>query len=70
MNGYSSHTFKWVNEVGDRFWVKIHLKTDDGIKNLTVDEADKIKSNNPDHATADFFSHIEKGGSATWTYHV
>jgi catalase len=51
MNGYGSHTFKWVNEVGDRFWVKIHLKTDDGIKNLTVDEADIVRAKNPDHAT-------------------
>eukprot|EP00335_Anophryoides_haemophila_P000233 CAMPEP_0204821436 /NCGR_PEP_ID=MMETSP1018-20131115/18847_1 /ASSEMBLY_ACC=CAM_ASM_000518 /TAXON_ID=46462 /ORGANISM="Anophryoides haemophila, Strain AH6" /LENGTH=40 /DNA_ID= /DNA_START= /DNA_END= /DNA_ORIENTATION= len=39
MNGYSSHTFKWVNEVEDQFWVKIHIKTDDGIKNMTEEEA-------------------------------
>merc|ERR1711977_388236 len=28
MNGYSSHTYMWVNAEGERFWVKYHFKTD------------------------------------------
>jgi catalase len=51
MNGYSSHTFKFVNEEGDAHWVKFHFKTDAGIKNLTAEEADKLKSVNADYAT-------------------
>src|SRR4030042_886382 len=39
MNGYSSHTYKWYNAQGDYFWVQYHLKTDQGIKNLTRQEA-------------------------------
>jgi catalase len=39
MNGHSSHTFKWVNEKGEVFFVKYHFKTDAGIKNLTEKEA-------------------------------
>ena len=35
MNGYGSHTFKWVNEDGEAVWVKYHFKTEQGIKNLT-----------------------------------
>jgi catalase len=35
MNGYSSHTFKWVNEQGEVHFVKYHFKTDQGIKNFT-----------------------------------
>jgi catalase len=31
MNGYSSHTFKWVNKEGDQFFIKMHFKTDAGI---------------------------------------
>lgn len=27
MNGYSSHTFVWVNAKGERFFVKKHFKT-------------------------------------------
>jgi catalase len=58
MDGFSSHTFKWVNAqgncrhlffdvlipfVGKAFWVKIHFKTESGIQNLTAEEAEKIK---------------------------
>jgi len=35
MNGYSSHTYKWVNDKGEAHWVKYHFKTDQGIKNFT-----------------------------------
>ena len=38
MNGYSSHTFKWINKVGDITWVKLHYKTKSGIKNLKSDD--------------------------------
>jgi catalase len=34
MNGYSSHTFRWVNKDGVAYWVKLHFKTKQGIKNL------------------------------------
>jgi catalase len=34
MNGYGSHTYRWVNKNGEAFWVKFHFKTDSGIKNL------------------------------------
>lgn len=39
MNGYSSHTFKWINKDGEATWVKIHFKTKSGIKNLSNDKA-------------------------------
>jgi len=37
MNGYSSHTFRWVNDKGDVHYVKYHYKTAQGIKNFTAD---------------------------------
>ena len=39
MNGFGSHTFMWVNAGGERFWIKYHFKTDQGIENFTDDEA-------------------------------
>lgn len=39
MNGYSSHTFRWVNAKGDVHFVKYHYKTCQGIKNFTAAEA-------------------------------
>ncbi len=35
MNGYSSHTFRWVNKEGKAYWTKLHFKTDSGNKTLT-----------------------------------
>ncbi len=40
MNGHSSHTFKWYNDKGEYFWVKYHFKTEQGIQNLTGQEAE------------------------------
>jgi len=44
MNGYSSHTYLWVNAAGQKFWVKYHFKTDQGIEFLTQAEADRMAS--------------------------
>jgi catalase len=70
MNGYSSHTLKWVNAKGEVFYVKFHFKTDSGIKNFTAEQADKLKSEDADYATRDLFNHIASGKSATWSVSV
>lgn len=61
MNGYGSHTFKLVNAKSEQFYVKFHLKTDAGIKNLTAQEADALKAKDADYATRDLFNHIKSG---------
>jgi catalase len=67
MNGYSSHTFKWYNEKGEHFWVQYHFKTDQGIKNLTRQEAEAMRSKDPDHATRDLHEAIKRGDYPSWT---
>ena len=68
MNGYSSHTYKWVNAKGEVSYVKYHFKTDAGIKNFTGDEAAEMTKKDPEFATRDLFDHIAKGGVASWTW--
>lgn len=58
MNGYTSHTFRWVNKEGKAHWIKLHFKTDAGVKNLTGPQADEMRSKDPDHATRDLFNHL------------
>jgi catalase len=70
MNGYSSHTYKWINEKGVVHYVKYHFKTDQGIKNLTAKQALELSGTNKDYATEDLFNHIQKGGQASWTWYV
>lgn len=67
MNGYSSHTYKWYNNKGEVFWVKYHLKTDQGIRNLTREEAEVTRAKDPDHATRDLYEAIERGDHPSWT---
>lgn len=70
MNGYSGHTYMWYNEKGEHFWVKIHFKTQQGIKNLTREESTKLAGQDPDHATRDLYESIEKGDYPTWKVYV
>jgi catalase len=70
MNGYSSHTFKWVNSAGQVHYVKYHFKTDQGIKNFTLEEAAEMSKQNPDYAGTDLFNNIEKGNFPSWTWYV
>ncbi|CAN6646724.1 peroxisomal catalase A [Trichomonascus vanleenenianus] len=70
MNGYSGHTYKWVNAKGEFVYVQIHLISDQGIKNLTNEEAGKLSAENPDHAQEDLFSAIKEGNAPSWTVYV
>ncbi len=70
MNGYGSHTFKWYTDGGEFFWVKYHFKTDQGIQNLTREEAEHLKGTDPDHATRDLSNAIKKGEFPSWTLQV
>jgi len=70
MNGYSSHTFMWYNKKDEYFWVQYHFKTDQGIKNLTRQEAEKIRAKDPDHATRDLYEAIERKDYPSWTLQI
>lgn len=70
MNGYGSHTFKWVNEDGEGVWVKYHFITDQGVKNISNEVAGKLAGENPDYHTEDLFNAIEKGDYPSWTLKV
>jgi catalase len=52
MNGYSSHTFSWENAAGERFWVKYHVKTDQGVEHLTQAEGDRLAARTPSTTSA------------------
>ncbi|MBK3734341.1 catalase [Azospirillum brasilense] len=70
MDGFSSHTFSWINAAGERFWVKVHFKTRQGIQNFTADQAVRMAGVDPDHATRDLFAAIRDGDFPAWTVSV
>lgn len=65
MNGYASHTFRWINKEGEAFWIKLHFKTKSGIKNLKFDEA-LGRFADPDYACRDLVQHLDSGKTAEW----
>lgn len=70
MDGFGSHTFKWVNAKGEGVWVKYHFKAKAGIENWTDAEATRMAGEDPDYATRDLFNHIADGKEAEWTAYV
>ncbi|MCA8868309.1 MAG: catalase [Rhodobacteraceae bacterium] len=67
MDGFSSHTYMWVNAGGEKFWVKYHFKTDQGIENLTQAEADRLAGVDADYHRRDLFNSIKAGDFPSWT---
>ncbi len=70
MNGYGSHTYMWVNEAGEKFWIKYHFHTDQGVENMSNDDAEKMAGKDADHHRRDLFQAIEKGDFPSWTMYV
>uniref|UniRef100_A0A8C4V071 Catalase n=1 Tax=Falco tinnunculus TaxID=100819 RepID=A0A8C4V071_FALTI len=70
MNGYGSHTFKLVNASGRPVYCKFHAKTDQGIKNLPVEEAGRLASTDPDYGIRDLYNAIAKGDYPSWSFYI
>jgi catalase len=70
MNGYGSHTYSFINARNERFWVKFHFKTQQGIENMMQDEADRLVGQDADYHTNQLFEAIERGEYPKWTFYV
>jgi catalase len=70
MHGFGSHTFSLINAKNERFWVKFHLHTQQGIKNLTDAEAEAIVGNCRESHQRDLYDSIEKGDFPKWTFYI
>jgi catalase len=66
MNGYGSHTYSLINANNERFWVKFHFKTKQGIQTLTDVAAGKIIACDRESHQRDLFESIEKGKFPKW----
>ncbi|MDB4924513.1 catalase [Mucilaginibacter sp.] len=70
MDGFGSHTFSLINANNERFWVKFHFKTQQGIKNFTDEEAGAMRGKNPDFAQHDLLTSIENGNFPKWAMKI
>ena len=65
-HGFGGHSFMWYTGDGSYSWVKIHFISDQKAQSLTDQEADSLKSSDPDHAVRDLYDNIKSGNFPSW----
>ena len=70
MHGFGSHTFSLINAANERYWVKFHLHTQQGIRNLTDEEAEAIIAKDRESHQRDLYESIERGEFPRWTMFI
>lgn len=70
MDGFGSHTFSLINAAGERVWAKWHIKTKQGIKNLSAEEAGRLAGADPDYAQRDLYNAIDTGDFPKWDVYI
>ena len=70
MHGFGSHTFSLINAKNERHWVKFHFRTQQGIKNLSDEEAEAIVGKCRESHQRDLYENIEQGNFPRWTLFI
>lgn len=70
MNGYGSHTYMWINQAGEKFWVKYHFHSQQGVDYLSNDEANRISGLDADYHRRDLFDAIKREEFPSWILSV
>ena len=70
MHGFGSHTFSFINAANERFWVKFHFRTQQGIENLSNAEAAAIVGKDRESHQRDLYEAIERGDFPRWDLKV
>ncbi len=70
MHGFGSHTYSFWNAAGERYWVKFHFRTRQGIKNLSDAEAEALVGKDRESHQRDLFDAIARGDFPKWTLYV
>lgn len=70
MHGFGSHTFSFINANNERYWVKFHFKSLQGIKNLTDAEAEAAVGKCRETHQRDLFDAIKRGDFPKWQFCV
>lgn len=70
MHGFGSHTFSMINDQNERVWVKFHFHTQQGIKNLTDEEAAELIGRDRESHQRDLLESIDRGDFPRWTMYI
>lgn len=70
MHGFGSHTYSFISPQNERFWVKFHFRTQQGIETMTDAEATALIGGDRESSQRDLFDNIESGNFPRWTLFV
>ncbi len=70
VNGYGSHTYSFINARNERFWVKFHMKTQQGIQCQTNREAEAVVAKDRESFQRDLYTAIKKREYPRWNLQV
>ncbi|MEG0961595.1 MAG: catalase [Lachnospiraceae bacterium] len=70
MHCFGEHTYSFYNEANERVWCKFHFHTQQGIKNLTEEDAAALIATDRESHQKDLFEAIERGDYPRWTMYV
>jgi catalase len=70
MHGFGSHSFSLIDAGGVRRWVKFHFRTQQGIENLSDEEAARLIGDDRETHGRDLFESIERGVFPRWTLFI
>lgn len=70
MHLFGSHTYSMFNADNERHWVKFHFYSQQGIENLTNEEAEAIIAKDRDSSTRDLREAIERGENPKWKMYI
>ncbi|UUI04171.1 catalase [Oceanobacillus jeddahense] len=70
MHLFGSHAYSLYNENNERVWVKFHFRTQQGIENLTNQEAANVVGADRESHQRDLYTAIEEGNFPKWKMYI
>lgn len=70
MHGFGSHTYSFINAANERFWVKFHFKSRQGIANWSDQEAARLVGNDRESSQRDLYNAIAQGDFPQWDFKI
>lgn len=70
MHGFGSHTYSFISPDNERYWVKFHFRTQQGIENLSDAEAEAVVGKDRESNQRDLYEAIERGDFPKWKMYV
>jgi catalase len=70
MHGFGSHTFSFINKQNERFYVKFHFRSMQGVEHFTDAEAAEVVSRDRESAQRDLVTNIDAGNFPRWSFKI